>query len=347
MHEVAAALKTGTYSLLVAVMLAGCSTLPKEDPRVAQQCTNIKNVVGKNYELSAFFRAPASRAGIYVGPTYKFSEAAAERQITLDRLCRQFALKEIDEETWAKAQTDFALVSTEGLQLDNPDILQKLKQNLDELARLSAGLVELRGAPSHATLDPDELLTRVRSATKEDYDALRRDLGGLSMTLSDRLSTSNELILAAVQATSHQQRQLQAEVVELRGLVKDLAPKPPSTSWQRIASFTVRFGRREPTTLDEEALGILRRELSRLSEGGEYRIELDGYADASGGQWANLGISWARANEVQKFLARDLKLDSSRITVRARGERSSSSPADDRVVEVTAYGRFRAAASAP
>jgi outer membrane protein OmpA-like peptidoglycan-associated protein len=347
MHEVATGAKTRAHFLLVAIVLAGCCTLPKEDARVTQQCTDIKNVVGKNYEMSASLRASDSRAGLYVGPTYKFSAAAAERQLTLDRLCRQFALREIDEETWAKAQTDFGLASTEDLQLDNPDTLKKLTQNLEEFARLSARLAEFLGASPQATLEPDELLARAKSATKEDYAALRSDLGSLSTTFNDGLSSSNRQILAAVQGTSHLQQQLQAEVLQLKALVKDLAPKPSSPSWQRIASLTVKFNRREPTTLDDAAIGILRRDLSRFSERDDYKIELDGYADATGGQLANLGISWARANEVQKFLAQDLKLNPSNITVRALGERSSGLPADDRVVEVTVYGRLRSAGSNP
>ncbi|UXH76074.1 OmpA family protein [Roseateles amylovorans] len=297
--------------------------------------------------MSASLRASASRAGLYIGPTYKFSAAAAERQISLDRLCRQFALREIDEETWAKAQTDFALASTEDLQLENHDTLKKLTQNLEELARHSARLAELLGASAQATLEPDELLARAKNATNEDYAALRDDLGSLSTTFSDGLSSSNKRILAAVQGTSHLQQQLQAEVLQLRVLVKDLAPKPSSLSWKRIANLTVKFSREKPISLDGAAIGVLRRDLSRFSERDDYKIELDGYADATGGPLANLGISWARANEVQKFLAQDLKLDPSNIKVRAGGERSSGSPVNDRVVEVTVYGRLRSPVNDP
>lgn len=337
-----------TYGLgMVALLLAGCATPPSEDPRIAEQCTDITNVVGRNYELATSFKARASSGLFRWGPQYKLSTKEAERQIILDRLCRQFAVGQLSEEGWIKAHSSYSLASAEGIPVNDPVAIEKLKVNLDDLHSLLAKLDAYRGGTGATAPAADEQLARIIRATKQDYEAMKVDLVTLSSSVGG-LGTSNASILRALELNKRQQLQILDELKVVQSRLPDPArqpaPAPAVRTWQAIAVFRVKFSL-PSAALDEASKALLRKQLSTLSGAEDFRVDLAGYADASGGLRANVGLSWERASAVQNFLVSDMHMDPIKVTVQGRGVRNDGPAAENRVVEVKAFALVRPATS--
>jgi len=317
--------------LFAALLTSACCTPPKDDSRIVQQCTNITNIVGKNYELSASLQSPKVKGGINFGSRYKLPPEAVERQIALNRLCRQFAVGQLSEAAWVEAHAKYVIASAQQIPLSDSDALDELKGNLAELQLLVAKLVEFRGDTGGSGPSVGELLDRIMNASKEDLKALMRELEKLD-SLSNRFDSSNADISSLLEVQNQRQVLIENHLTEVKRMLS-----PPLATWKQLASFEVGF-EKPVYFLTEGTKSTLKQQLDLVIRARDYRIELDGYADPSGSLMTNFGLSWQRAIAVESFIVDAMGGDPAKVHARGRGVRTGGTAAGNRVVAIRAFG---------
>jgi outer membrane protein OmpA-like peptidoglycan-associated protein len=342
--ELAARIRVGLAFGLVAIVLAqtGCQTTPPEDNRITQQCASIAEVVKKNYRLGSTFDSLVAKFGVNVeryGAT--LTSDATERLIQLNTLCRKSAVGAITQDEWAKAQHDYIVASLSAAKKKgDPTVDVYLKENLEELRKLSAALTRPDGVAAKPLKSAEELLARAKDASDED---IKGALDGYQPSWTSTLAESNGQLRTHLENSNAKLDALQEILVVV--LARTAPPKsesggesvtlPPKRVWTQLSPFRVMFAF-DDASLDEPAKSLLRQRLGPIRDAEDYRIEVAGYTDQSGGPAVNVLLSQARADEVRNFLVTELLLESSRVSAvgRSKVPTSFGSGSPSRVVEV-------------
>ncbi|WP_307686730.1 OmpA family protein [Variovorax boronicumulans] len=297
-------------------------------------------MVRKNYKIGSNWDVLLARFGFNLeryGTVLGSDET--ERLVQFDNLCRAYATGEMDSDTWAKIHEGYVLASVKAAQNNNSEAAQsQLKSNIDRLHELSVEFARLKGEKVPASTSTEDVLRRAselsHSKIQEQFDSFKKLYG-------DKLSTNNESLRNQIVSVSSKLDGLQAMLQGVYDRTKPVDPSPPPTkptalpAWNSLPTFRVEFSINE-ATLGTDAQAVLRRNLSRLTNSPNFRLELDGYTDASGSARSNARLSVARATEVRDFLVNGLLLDSSKIFAAGRAQAPArlTSGAAGRVVEI-------------
>jgi outer membrane protein OmpA-like peptidoglycan-associated protein len=300
--------------LVVSLTLAGCASWPGRktteiETRISDQCTDISDVVKKNYKLGSTWSALLARFGFnYERYGVVLSSEATERLIELDTLCRAYATGQISSDTWAKLQEAYVLSSVHDAK-DNaaPEAQKQLKQNIETLQQLVKHLAESKGDPAPSPKSTQEILDLAAKETSTKLDELKKGL-------SSSLVAGNAQLQQEMIATNTKLDGLQSLLATV--LIKQTPPLPTprlaAPTWSVLPSFLVGFGYKT-SDLTEPAKAMLRARLEGVKDSLDYRVDLAGFADSSGSPLANSRLSQARAEEVRDFLVNELMLDPAKV----------------------------------
>lgn len=354
---------------LLCGLISGCACFqPKEDPRIAQKCTSISNVVGKNYQLSARFNYLLVGAGLnFERSGMRLSAEATERQMDLDRLCRLWAANGLSDDKWAEAYTQHIIASSVAIsRANNPEAKRELDENLEELRGLLHELSGLKpdsravkDVPSFSVLK--EAVEIARQQADKDISA---KLNAVSEALGSKFMAGNVSITEQYKLGMRKQETQQAQLLGIMAAMQLrldtmeqllTGPKLPRNDqqaqdnpkslprgpkvWQQTPVFRVNFGH-GAVRLSDNARATLLANLAELSNAEDYRVELFGYTDTSGNPSTHATLSLARAEEVRDYLVDEpkLKLDPTKLFPqgRQRGVEKFGDAPENRAVEVRA-----------
>lgn len=342
--------------------------------RVAERCTSISNVIGKNYEVSGKlkllvggFGGGWSQTGVVLSPE------AAERQIQMDRLCRAWAVGAISDDKWSDIYVQFALASIAPLaRSDNPEAQARLTEATGLLKELTAKIAEMR---SGSTFNPDNATSRLNAAVAQAANPTQSledihknaaaaasgvnlpvntnqnpkrvgDVGGPSeppivpvpdipdlRSLATMLVSQKTEVMAAL---GNVQTRLGTVEGSLGGL-GIVSVSQRYRNWQTKGATKVYF------ELGKSGLsGKSKQDLNSVVKGPfprELRVEVMGYADATGNVQKNARLSVARAEEVRDYLIFELHVPASYVVTlgRQQGVSIFGPPAENRVVTVKVF----------
>jgi outer membrane protein OmpA-like peptidoglycan-associated protein len=321
------------WNALVLLIASGCANR-YEDPEIAARCTSISNVIEKNYHLGANLNAVAAGGGFaYTRSGVVLTPEAAERQITMDRLCRAWVKNKVDDKQWERAYIGYILASAApASRSGDAKVQRELVKNLAELRQALDGLAQLKA--TNETTQPlsipsvEDLKSMLENSLKESDKQAQARLDELARSLQSawRQDVGRQLTDAV--------EILQRDVA---GIARKL--QAGSVIWTALPTFQLGFERNK-TSLDAKAVLKLHTELLGLKEVQDYRIELVGYADSSGSLARNSQLSAARALEVQSYLITEMGLSVSKVFASGhRGwvTRFGDEPQKNRVVDVRVY----------
>jgi outer membrane protein OmpA-like peptidoglycan-associated protein len=336
--------------------LGGCCLLHHEDPEIASKCTDISNVIGKNYKLGANFNYLLVGGGVaFERSGIALTAEAAERQLNIDRLCRQWVKGAISNDEWLSVSTKIAVASAvSAARSDDPTVIEKLSENLEDLQSLMQSLANAKSGDSGAALpvrSTEELKKAIADARRESDLVLRDQLNAVVDAVSLRVEVSNAEALRTYRAALEDQKLLDQQLIrstlefnrQLASLQINL--KAPPRQINTLAQppsqvFRIEFdtGRSQLTPKAQEKLQAAIP--PRLFEQSGYLIEVNGYADTSGKPATNAKLSLARAQIVRDYLVDELKLEPGNIAIYGRqGGVSKFGPdhASNRVVELKIF----------
>ena len=363
-------IQVALFVLVCATQLSGCNCLPwsKErlanTPRVAERCTSISNVIGKNYEIGGKLNILGNGGGVGWSQTgVQLTAEAAERQIQMDRLCRAWAVGAITDEKWSDTYTQLVLASIAPLaRSDAPEAQAQLKEATDALASATAELAKVRNSSTYEPKnDAKELAARIDQIAKSVeplatlLEALHKradaafastglpsgkdpvavgnpDLIAQFDSLRSDLVTQQRGVLTAIAAVNQR-----LELAE-RNLSGGTRGTPAdSRIWKERRSLRVHFdiGKFD---LTPEAKSLLDETFSADSTQ-EMRIELVGHTDISGDTQRNALLSVARAQEVRDYLVAERHVPARSVVAVGlqNSTRSFGPPAENRVVVVRVF----------
>lgn len=355
-------------------LLTGCAWMPwsperlATTSRVAERCTSIGNVIGKNYQVSGKlnllvggFGGGWSQTGVVLSPE------AAERQIEMDRLCRAWAVGAISDDKWSDIYVKFALASIAPLARANtPEAQERIDEATAQLKSLADEIAKLR---SNSTFNPDNVDSKLSAAVGQLANSPRT----LAQMHDDAAAAASGAILPVSSGqkragegsnsddppgpeptdlrsiAAQMSKQHKAVVTALGDVEKRLvavegkpggagnAAYPFDRNWQTKGATKVYFALGKSNLSDKS-----KRALDEIVRGPfpqDLRVEVMGYADATGNEQKNARLSIARAEEVRDYLIFERHLPASFVVTlgRQQGVSFFGAPADNRVVTVKVF----------
>ncbi len=362
--------RAGLFALTAVMLLSGCECLPwsKErranTPRVAERCTSISNVIGKNYEVGGKLNILGNGGGVGWSQTgVQLTAEAAERQIQMDRLCRAWAVGAISDEKWSDTYTQLVLASMAPLaRSDSPEAQAQLKAATDALAAATGELAKGRNGLAY---DPENDAKKLAAAidqvakSTEPLAALlealhkRADAAFNSTGLpsgKDPVTVGSSDLVAQFDSLRSdlvaQQRGVLTAIAGVNGRLelveKNLGDGTRGTPvnsriWKERGSLRVHF-KTGKFDLTPEAKSLLDETFSADATQ-EMRIELVGHTDTSGDTQRNAVLSVARAQEVRDYLVAERHVPARSVVAVGlqNSTRSFGPPAENRVVVVRVF----------
>jgi outer membrane protein OmpA-like peptidoglycan-associated protein len=366
-------LKLALAAFLVS-LLSGCAWMPwsperlATTSRVAERCTSIGNVIGKNYQVSGKLNLLVGGMGVGWSQTgVVLSPEAAERQIEMDRLCRAWAVGAISDDKWSDIYVKFALASIAPLARANtPEAQERVDEATAQLKSLAGEIAKLR---SNSNFNPDNVDAKLNAAVgqldnspktlAEIHDDAAAAASGAILPVasgqkrgadggnSEAPPGSGPADLRSIAAQMFMQHKVVVTAlgdVEKRLLAVEGRPSGPGNAaypfdrnWQTKGAAKVYFalGKSDLSDKSKRALDdIVRGPFPR-----DLRVEVMGYADATGSVQNNARLSIARAEEVRDYLIFERHLPASFVVTlgRQQGVSFFGAPADNRVVTVKVY----------
>lgn len=334
----------------LAFLMSGCASwFQPEDPLIAETCTSISNITEKNYKLGASISYLLVGLGaVFEKSGVTLTSQMASYQMDQDRICRMRAKGKISEDDWLKASLAFASASSAGASRSNdPEVLQKLKKNLDELQTQVRKISEMGPRPPGTLaplteLDPNKVIADAQQLSDAELDARLKALSNTFEGQAYSVVRLREEYEKAQKVRDVQDFQLLGTLAALQKQVESLRsvrePGAPEPAWRQQKTFRVTFDL-GASELSERAKSSLQSALSALPKLADYRVELFGYTDTSGTPATNATLSMARAQEARDFLMDVVQLEPSKILAvgRQRGVTKFGSPKENRVVEVRVF----------
>lgn len=343
--------------------------------RVAERCTSISNVIGKNYEVSGKlsllvggFGGGWSQTGVVLSPE------AAERQIQMDRLCRAWAVGAISDDKWSDIYVQFALASIAPLaRSENPEAKARLIEATAQLKDLAEKIAQMRVG---STFNPDNATSKLSAAVAQaaansspSLADIHKGAAAVASGVNLPVDTGSEpkrpgekggptvppIVTvpdipdwrAITTLLASQQAQVMAALgsVQTRlGVMEGRGGGPSVVSVSQVyRNWTVKgatkvyfapgksgLSEKSKQDLDSVVRGPFPREL---------RVEVMGYADATGNVQKNARLSVARAEEVRDYLIFERHVPASYVVTlgRKQGVSFFGAPAENRVVTVKVF----------
>jgi outer membrane protein OmpA-like peptidoglycan-associated protein len=343
--------------------------------RVAERCTSISNVIGKNYEVSGKlsllvggFGGGWSQTGVVLSPE------AAERQIQMDRLCRAWAVGAISDDKWTDIYVQFALASIAPLaRSENPEAQARLLDATAQLRDLAEKIAQMRAG---STFSPNNATSKLNAAVAQAAANSSPSLG--------EIHTSAAAAASGVNLPVDTDSALKRPDEKGGPIVPPIVAVPDIPDWQSIptllalkqaevmtaiGSVQTRLGAMERRWGGSGAVSVSqlyrnwtvkgatkvyfalgksglsdksKKELDSVVTGPfprELRVEVMGYADATGNVHKNALLSVARAEEVRDYLIFERHVPASYVVTlgRKQGVSFFGAPAENRVVTVKVF----------
>lgn len=362
------------------MLMSGCAWMPwsperlATTARVAERCTSISNVIGKNYEVSGKlkllvggFGGGWSQTGVVLSPE------AAERQIQMDRLCRAWAVGAISDDKWSDIYVQFALASIAPLAKSvDPEAQARLTEATALLKDLTAKIAEMR---TGSNFNPDNATARLNAAVAraagpgQSLDDIHKNAAaaasGVNLPadtgfLPKRLDETGGPILPPIvkvpdppdlQSITTLLASQQTQVMTALGNVQSRlgtvegklgGPGVVSVSqlyrnWLTKGATKIYFELGKSGLSDKS-----KQDLNFVATGPfprELRVEVMGYADTTGNGQTNARLSIARAEEVRDYLIFERHVPASYVVTlgRQQGVSFFGTAAENRVVTVKVF----------
>lgn len=325
------------------MLISGCAWMPWSPERmvttqrVAERCTSISNVIGKNYQVSGKlnlliggFGGGWSQTGVELSPE------AADRQIQMDRLCRAWAVGAITDEKWTDVYVQFALASIAPLaRNDTNEARTQLKAAEEFLRTATAELAKFRPESMYKPENVADKLSEAVAQVATSSVTLEDLHKGAEVAVSGTLLTKQQT--AVMNALSDVQTRLGKVEGRLGGGPDSVSISPLYRNWQTKGATKVYFalGKSDLSNKSKKALDdLLKGPFPR-----ELRVEVIGYADTTGSVQKSALLSVARAEEVRDYLIFELNVPASYVVAlgRQQGVSSFGSPEENRVVTVRVF----------
>lgn len=355
-------------------LVTGCAWMPwsperlATTKRVAERCTSISNVIGKNYEVSGKlnllvggFGGGWSQTGVVLSPE------AAERQIQMDRLCRAWAVGAISDDKWSDIYVQFALASIAPLARSGDSEAQaQIAEATAQLRTLSDDIAKLR---NDSTFNPDNVNAKLNAAVAQaaipgspkSLEDIHKDAAAaasganLPIDLGQKRQdggkegppaplASDLAAIATQMSTQHTalvtslgRVEKRLEAVEGRKDGPGSVSFPLNRSWQTKGATKVYFAPGKSGLSDQSKVAL--DDIVRGPFPRDMRVEVMGYADVSGNVHRNARLSVARAEEVRDYLIFERHLPASYVVTlgRQQGVSFFGTPAENRVVTVKVF----------